>query len=47
MTIMNSFFTKPSRSDWVVIGVFWAAALPFIFSDYTEVLMLRKLGLLS
>jgi two-component system, LytTR family, sensor kinase len=34
---MNSLFTKPTRSDWAVIGVFWAAALPFIFSDYANV----------
>lgn len=32
----------PSRSDWVVIGIFWCAALPFIFSDYNDVV--AKIG---
>ncbi len=40
---MNSLFRRPSPSDWVVIGVFWAAAIPFIFSDYAEVV--QKVGL--
>lgn len=39
---MNALFRKPSRSDWSVIGVFWAAALPFIFSDYAQ--MVSKVG---
>jgi len=39
---MNTLFRKPSRSDWVVIGVFWTAALPFIFQDYDEVV--RQVG---
>jgi len=42
MTKMQTLFHKPSRSDWVVIGVFWAAALPFIFSNYSEVV--RQVG---
>lgn len=30
-------FQKPSRSDWALIGIFWTAALPFIFMDSNEV----------
>ncbi|TAE31486.1 MAG: hypothetical protein EAZ91_07845 [Cytophagales bacterium] len=42
MTQTGAFFARPTRSDWAVIGVFWAAALPFIFSDYDNVV--TKIG---
>lgn len=34
---MFATFRKPSRSDWVLIGIFWTAALPFVFSGYDEI----------
>lgn len=39
---MRFVLNKPSRSDWVLIAVFWTAALPFIFSNYDEIV--QKVG---
>lgn len=33
---MSATIRQPSRSDWWLIGIFWTAALPFIFMDYPE-----------
>lgn len=45
MRRIHQLFNQPSRSDWAVIGVFWGAALPFIFSDYNDTV--QKIGWLQ